>query len=43
VLKNISTCQSPQVAVTRLVWIGKKLLEVNRESFEGELNNLLLY
>jgi hypothetical protein len=33
VLKNISTCQSSLVAVAKLVWKGKELLEIVRELF----------
>jgi hypothetical protein len=39
-LKNISTCQSSAVAVAKLVWKGKELLEIINRLFEGELNNL---
>jgi hypothetical protein len=42
VLKNISTCQSSMVALAKLVWKGEELLEIIRELFEGELDNLLL-
>jgi hypothetical protein len=42
VLKNISISQSSSVALAKLVWKGKELLEIVRELFEGELNNLLL-
>jgi hypothetical protein len=40
VLKNISTCQSSPVALAKLVCEGKELLEIVRELFEGELDNL---
>jgi hypothetical protein len=40
VLKSIRTCHSSQVALAKLVWKGKELLEIVRELFEGELGNL---
>jgi hypothetical protein len=39
-LKNTNTCQSSPVALAKLVWKGKELLEIVRELFEGELDNL---
>jgi hypothetical protein len=30
------------VALAKLVWKGKKLLEIVREPFEGELDNILM-
>jgi hypothetical protein len=40
VLKNISPCQSSSMALAKLVWKGKELLEILRELFEEELDNL---
>jgi hypothetical protein len=37
VLKNVSTCQSSPVALAKLVWKGKELLEIVRELFEGRV------